>query len=400
MFTQICLAIKHLHDRKILHRDLKSQNIFLTQAGIVKLGDFGIAKVLSHTKENVQTIVGTPYYLSPEIVENQPYNQKSDIWSLGILLYEMCALEPPFNGTSLHMLALRIVKANYKQIPKRYSSKLSLLIRRLLNPNTKERPSINKILKIDFIAQKAKELMDESEYIQEFSHTVLHNKNIFKDWQNQQTEEVKQQQSNISAAVPPSEKSHKLEERKMEKAKSERVPPKKPNPTKYGEDPMSYISNVIGDLKDKHILEATGDIKPMKKKTPSEKSKKRAPKTSQWEIREQLAQKKREQILNEVRRKREREEEQRLRAERKKEHEAEVKEKERTERARKRELDRQRMRADLKKRMAKPAKSGMEFEFIGVTCGDDAEEQEDQKYDDFEESKDESPSKTKSSGMQ
>ena len=112
------MAIKHLHDRKILHRDLKSQNIFLTKNGIVKLGDFGIAKVLSHTKENVQTIVGTPYYLSPEIVENNPYNYKSDIWSLGILLYEMCALQPPFNGTSLHMLALRIVKGSYDPIPK------------------------------------------------------------------------------------------------------------------------------------------------------------------------------------------------------------------------------------------------------------------------------------------
>lgn len=67
-FTQICLALKHCHDRKILHRDLKAQNIFLTKNGIIKLGDFGIAKVLSSTVEKAVTIVGTPYYLSPEII--------------------------------------------------------------------------------------------------------------------------------------------------------------------------------------------------------------------------------------------------------------------------------------------------------------------------------------------
>ena len=67
-FTQICLAIKHCHDRKILHRDLKAQNVFLMKNGIVKLGDFGIAKVLNSTVEKAVTIVGTPYYLSPEII--------------------------------------------------------------------------------------------------------------------------------------------------------------------------------------------------------------------------------------------------------------------------------------------------------------------------------------------
>ena len=67
-FTQICLAIKHCHDRKILHRDLKAGNVFLMKNGIVKLGDFGIAKVLSSTVEKAVTIVGTPYYLSPEII--------------------------------------------------------------------------------------------------------------------------------------------------------------------------------------------------------------------------------------------------------------------------------------------------------------------------------------------
>lgn len=109
-FTQICLAIKHCHDRKILHRDLKSQNIFMTKKNIIKLGDFGIARVLSNTRSKAKTVVGTPYYLSPEIIESHPYSFKSDVWSLGVLLYEICALCPPFNASSLHQLAQRIIK--------------------------------------------------------------------------------------------------------------------------------------------------------------------------------------------------------------------------------------------------------------------------------------------------
>lgn len=81
--------MKYCHDRKILHRDIKSQNIFLTTKEEVKIGDFGISKVLEHTKDNLQTLVGTPCYLSPEIIENKGYNLKSDIYSLGVLLYEM-----------------------------------------------------------------------------------------------------------------------------------------------------------------------------------------------------------------------------------------------------------------------------------------------------------------------
>lgn len=117
-FTQICLALKHCHDRKILHRDLKSQNIFLTKKNIVKLGDFGIARVLSNTRSKAKTVVGTPYYLSPEIIESMPYSFKSDVWSLGVLLYEICALCPPFNATSLHQLAQRIIKGQFDKIPK------------------------------------------------------------------------------------------------------------------------------------------------------------------------------------------------------------------------------------------------------------------------------------------
>jgi NIMA (never in mitosis gene a)-related kinase 1/4/5 len=97
-FTQICLAIKHVHDRKILHRDLKAQNIFVMKNGLLKLGDFGIARVLNKTSDMASTVVGTPYYLSPEIVQSNKYGFATDIWSLGVVLYELCALRPPFNG--------------------------------------------------------------------------------------------------------------------------------------------------------------------------------------------------------------------------------------------------------------------------------------------------------------
>ncbi|VDD75441.1 unnamed protein product [Mesocestoides corti] len=92
-FVQIALAVKHIHDRMILHRDIKSQNVFLTSKGRVKLGDFGIAKVLKGTLDLARTCIGTPYYLSPEICENKPYNNKSDIWAMGCVLYELTTLK-------------------------------------------------------------------------------------------------------------------------------------------------------------------------------------------------------------------------------------------------------------------------------------------------------------------
>ena len=88
--------MKHCHDKKILHRDLKSQNIFCTSNGFLKLGDFGIARVLSNTRSKAKSKKGTPYYLPPEMIHGKNYGLKSDIWSLGVLLYEMAALEYPF----------------------------------------------------------------------------------------------------------------------------------------------------------------------------------------------------------------------------------------------------------------------------------------------------------------
>lgn len=145
-FTQMCLAIKHVHDRKIIHRDLKTPNIFLTKDNTIKVGDFGIAKVLAHTREKAKTVVGTPYYLSPEIIEGKEYSTKTDIWSLGIILYEMCALSPPFKANNLSFLALKIVKGSYSPIPSVFSGDLAALISKLLNVDPEKRPSVHEVL--------------------------------------------------------------------------------------------------------------------------------------------------------------------------------------------------------------------------------------------------------------
>ncbi|KAL4471796.1 hypothetical protein ABPG72_008814 [Tetrahymena utriculariae] len=177
-FTQICLAMKHVHDRKIIHRDLKGQNIFLTRNHIVKLGDFGIARVLSKTVEKAKTMVGTPYYLSPEIIESKPYSFKTDIWSLGVILYELCALKPPFNADSLHFLALKIVKGQYSPIPNHFSKEMKNLISNLLQVDAIRRPSINDIMKMPIIQERVKNFLSETIRQVEFSHTILHNKII------------------------------------------------------------------------------------------------------------------------------------------------------------------------------------------------------------------------------
>jgi len=151
MFVQICLALKHVHSRKILHRDLKSQNIFLTKKGVVKLGDFGIAKVLDNTGDVARTQIGTPYYLSPEICEDKPYGKKSDVWSLGCVLYEIAALDLPFQARNLPALAHRIMTKDPKPLPGTFSTQLRLLTSALLNKKPALRPSVVTILRSDYV---------------------------------------------------------------------------------------------------------------------------------------------------------------------------------------------------------------------------------------------------------
>uniref|UniRef100_A0A8C9P5A1 non-specific serine/threonine protein kinase n=1 Tax=Spermophilus dauricus TaxID=99837 RepID=A0A8C9P5A1_SPEDA len=170
-FVQISLGLKHIHDRKILHRDIKSQNIFLSKNGMVaKLGDFGIARVLNNSMELARTCVGTPYYLSPEICQSKPYNNKTDIWSLGCVLYELCTLKHPFEGSNLHQLVLKICEAHFAPISPRFSRDLRSLIPQLFKVSPQDRPSINSILKRPFLENLiAKYLTPEVRRIQSYA---------------------------------------------------------------------------------------------------------------------------------------------------------------------------------------------------------------------------------------
>jgi len=150
-FVQTCFALKHVHDRRVLHRDLKTQNIFLMATGQIKLGDFGIARVLDATKDYAKTMVGTPYYLSPEIIEDRPYNFKSDIWSLGVVLYEMTTLKHPFDADSLVTLASKILKDQYPPPDEMYTKDLVSLVRCMLSKDAGMRPSIRGILENSFL---------------------------------------------------------------------------------------------------------------------------------------------------------------------------------------------------------------------------------------------------------
>lgn len=181
-FTQICLGMKHIHDRKIIHRDIKAGNIFLMEKdNSIRLGDFGVARVLDYTVAKAQTQVGTPYYIAPEILKGRAYTNKADVWSMGILLYEICAQDVPIKAANLHDLYKRIM--NFKRVPalpRTYSASMKQLIESCLNVDASKRPSIADLLEHEVIKPRIKKLMSDEEVKVEFDHTVLHNDHILR----------------------------------------------------------------------------------------------------------------------------------------------------------------------------------------------------------------------------
>jgi NIMA (never in mitosis gene a)-related kinase len=145
IFVQISEALKCLHEHKIIHRDLKSANVFF-QGSKVKIGDLGVGTVLRQQKAH--TCVGTPYYLAPEIWKNKPYDTKVDVWSLGVLLYELAVMEPPFQAKTMKDLSKHICRGKYPRLPSCYSQELHDMVKSLLVLDASKRPTMSDVIRM------------------------------------------------------------------------------------------------------------------------------------------------------------------------------------------------------------------------------------------------------------
>lgn len=151
---EICLGVEYLHKNNIIHRDIKCLNILLNKEKRVKIADMGVCKTVNSKNPMAGSQVGTPLYLSPEIIQHKPYDNKVDIWAIGCVAYNLAALEPPFQADNLILLARLIVKARPKPIPSFYSPRLYDFILRLMDKRPNMRPSMEDIYNMIPVAIK------------------------------------------------------------------------------------------------------------------------------------------------------------------------------------------------------------------------------------------------------
>ncbi|NXG46139.1 NEK11 kinase, partial [Psilopogon haemacephalus] len=180
-FIQLVLGVNYMHERRILHRDLKAKNIFLKN-DLLKIGDFGVSRLLMGSCELATTFTGTPHYMSPEALQHQGYDTKSDIWSLGCILYEMCCLTHAFAGHSFLSVVLKVVEGSSPSLPEPYPRQLNSLLCSMLSKNPALRPAAADILKSPYIEEQLKVCFISLWYIQgKFPARAVQDKAL--DWQ-------------------------------------------------------------------------------------------------------------------------------------------------------------------------------------------------------------------------
>lgn len=234
-FIQMCFGLEYIHSKKILHRDIKSMNVFLAKEDDVRIGDLGVAKVLSNTAAFAHTYVGTPYYLSPELCEDKPYNTKSDVWALGCVLYELCALRHPFDANNQGALFLKIVRGHYSPISNQFSPELREVVDLCLCKDYRRRPGVQAVLNRPGMKERALGL-----------NIMIPNGSIIADTpvsMNKPVESVSPIYQSKMAIIEEEDKVNKVEKKdgKPQVKKSEPLVQKKIEPPMFPASP--YVNN-------------------------------------------------------------------------------------------------------------------------------------------------------------
>ena len=167
--AHIVMAVMAMHNKNILHRDIKTQNIFITENGICKLGDFGISRKLNKSDEKAMTSCGTPYFMPPEVCLGKPYDGKADVWAIGVVLYELIMLKKPFRGEAVQNVLQQITKSTYDPLTNDVDSDLKMLVVALLNKDYNKRPSIYQVANFPAVKQHILAFIDENN----IEHEVL-----------------------------------------------------------------------------------------------------------------------------------------------------------------------------------------------------------------------------------
>ncbi|XP_040414789.1 serine/threonine-protein kinase Nek9 isoform X3 [Cygnus olor] len=160
---QIASAVSCIHRAGILHRDIKTLNIFLTKANLIKLGDYGLAKKLNSEYSMAETLVGTPYYMSPELCQGVKYNFKSDIWAVGCVIFELLTLKRTFDATNPLNLCVKIVQGNRAMEVDStvYSRELIQMVHSCLDQDPEKRPTADELLEQPILSKRRREMEEK-----------------------------------------------------------------------------------------------------------------------------------------------------------------------------------------------------------------------------------------------